>query len=100
MDYHDVANGTVYESLVRRGAMTCEVDNSTAAHALQQPPENTRAVLRGQFVHAAEAAGVRYSCDWTHVAISTPTHREATLLDPFNSTPNKEFTELMNTLHM
>lgn len=98
MDYHDVANGTVYDSLVRRGAMGTELDDAAIDCALNEPPHDTRAALRGAMVNAATAAGARWTCDWTHVGITAPIRREATLLDPFDATPTPEFTAVMDAL--
>lgn len=98
MDYHDVANGTVYETLVRRGAMLRLVDAAGVDEALGAPPRDTRAALRGLFVRTAEAAGARYSCDWTHVALTTPVRREAAMIDPFDAEPSPEFAALLAAL--
>ncbi|RSX53123.1 Pup--protein ligase [Bifidobacterium goeldii] len=98
MDYHDIANGTLYDSLLRRNAILQLVDDEAATQALHEPPSNTRAVLRGHFVQAALDAGAQFSCDWTRLTLTVPQHREAVILDPFNATPNADYDRLLQAL--
>ena len=55
MDYHDVANGALYASLCRRGAMRTLVNESQAHEAIDVPPHDTRAALRGRFIQSARS---------------------------------------------
>lgn len=98
MDYHDIANGTVYESLVRRGAIRTLVDAADVDRALTEAPGDTRAALRGRFVAAALAAGARFSCDWTRLTLTDPEHREAVILDPFGAEPDEAYRSLLAAL--
>ncbi|RSX54745.1 proteasome accessory factor PafA [Bifidobacterium dolichotidis] len=85
LDYHDIANGQVFESLVRHGYVRQEVTQQQAEQAVSTPPSHTRAVLRGQFIQAAEQAGVRFTCDWTSLEVLEPHKVSIQLLDPFVS---------------
>lgn len=98
LDYHDVANGRVYESLLARGQMRVLVDDETAFRAMNEPPAGTRAALRGAFVDAALNAGAQFSCDWTRLVVSAPTRHEVALLDPFRAEPTEEYLRMMRTL--
>lgn len=98
MDYHDIANGTLYDALLRRGAMMRLLDDGDARRALTEPPADTRAALRGGFVAAALAAGAQFSCDWTRLTLSSPEHREAVILDPFAAEPTADYRQLMQAL--
>lgn len=98
MDYHDIANGSVYGALQRRGAILQLFDDTAAQHALAEPPADTRAVLRGRFVAAALAAGARFSCDWTRLTLSSPEHGEAVILDPFQVEPTPDVKRIMDAL--
>ncbi|MCH9275317.1 proteasome accessory factor PafA2 family protein [Bifidobacterium amazonense] len=98
MDYHDIASGTVYESLLRRGMMIRLLDDADARRALGEPPADTRAVLRGRFVAAALDAGAQFSCDWTRLTLTSPEHREAVILDPFGAAPTDDYERLMAAL--
>lgn len=98
LDYHDVANGTLYEAMVRHGLMRVYADPQQVAHAVHTPPERTRAVLRGRFVQRAQQAGVRHVCDWTQVQALEPEKRTVQLLDPFDSEGTPEYHDLMASL--
>lgn len=98
LDYHDVANGTLYEAMVRHGLMRVYADPQQVAHAVHTPPERTRAVLRGRFVQRAQQAGVRHVCDWTQVQVLEPEKRTAQMLDPFDSEGTPEYHALMASL--
>ncbi|MDN6025028.1 proteasome accessory factor PafA2 family protein [Bifidobacterium mongoliense] len=99
LDYHDIANGVVYDSLLRHGLMREEVDESRVEQALREPPSDTRAVLRGAFIASALAAGIPFSCDWTHLALGAHDgveHRvEAVLLEPFATSGGADYERLM-----
>ncbi|MBW3078129.1 Pup--protein ligase [Bifidobacterium simiiventris] len=98
MDYHDIVNGTLYDSLLRRGAMTRLLGDDDARQALSEPPDDTRAALRGRFVAAALAAGAQFSCDWTRLTLTSPEHREVVILDPFANDPAPEYRQLLSAL--
>ena len=98
MDYHDIVNGAVYSSLLRRGVILRLLDDESARQALAEPPHDTRASLRGRFVQAALGAGAQFSCDWTRLTLSGSQHREVVLLDPFDAHPTADYERMMKTL--
>lgn len=98
MDYHDVANGSVYDALCRRKGMRVQVSQDRAQQARTQPPADTRAALRGRFVGAAQSHGAQYSCDWTRLTLTAPQRVELTLLDPFSSEESEQFQALLDVL--
>lgn len=103
MDYHDLANGTVFTSLLRHGLMRREADDEIVRHALHHPPSDTRAVLRGEFVARALDAGIPFSCDWTHMAlgahdITADRRVEVVLLDPFTTDGGAGYQRLIGAL--
>lgn len=98
LDYHDIASGHAYASLLTHGQMTALTDDSEAERASNEPPADTRAALRGTFVRRALDAGAQFSCDWTTLTLATPVRATATLLDPFAAAPTDEFTRLMAAL--
>ncbi|MDY4677286.1 MAG: proteasome accessory factor PafA2 family protein [Bifidobacterium tsurumiense] len=95
MDYHDIANGKVYEALVNRHIMQELLDEQQVRYALTHAPSDTRAALRGAFVQAAMDAGVRFSCDWTQLAILEGQRSEVVLLDPFSAQPTPQYRQLL-----
>ncbi|MCH4208677.1 proteasome accessory factor PafA2 family protein [Bifidobacterium sp.] len=110
MDYHDVANGSAYEALLRHGAMRELVPAHDAELALARPPQDTRAALRGAFITKALQRGVHFSCDWTRLTLdghdeghaageeAQPGRLEAVLLDPFGVEAGEDYQRIMRYL--
>ena len=98
MDYHDVANGALYASLCRRGAMRTLVNESQAHEAIDVPPHDTRAALRGRFIQSARSHNAQYSCDWTRLSLTSPNRMDVTLLDPFDAQPSDRFLAILEAL--
>ena len=57
--------------------------------AQQTEPSETSSIL---------PPATQFSADWTHLTVAAPERREAVLLDPFESEPTEEFTQLMGVL--
>ena len=98
LDYHDIANGHVYKSMVAHGRIGVLVDTDAVRHAVNNPPTDTRAALRGAFIQSALASGAQFSADWTHLTVTAPERHEVILLDPFVSRPTPEFERVMGAL--
>ena len=98
LEYHDVANGRLYGSLVAHGQLRRIADRDAGDKAVDTPPQGTRAALRGRFVRVAREANAQFSCDWTTCTLASPVRREAVLLDPFDAHSTAEFTALMDAL--
>jgi proteasome accessory factor A len=98
LDYHDIANGGLYDALLRRGQIRELLGEADIESAVREPPTDTRAALRGRFVDLAVHAGAQFSVDWTHLTLTAPERREVMLLDPFDAGPHDEFTRLMEAL--
>ena len=98
LDYHDIVNGTVFDRLQTAGLMETLLSEESIAMAVDTPPADTRAALRGRFVRAALATDARWTCDWTHVTLNGPAHVEAELLDPFDPTPTTAYTTVIDAL--
>ena len=99
LDYHDIANGRLYGSLVARNQMRELLTGDNVEYAVHNPPTDTRAALRGRFVDAALNVGAQFSADWTHLTLTAPERREAILLDPFEAEPTLGFEQLMEALN-
>ncbi|MBT1176598.1 Pup--protein ligase [Bifidobacterium callimiconis] len=98
LDYHDIVNGSIFPRLERGGMMRTVLDETAIEHAVGNPPENTRAALRGRFVKAALTHDVQFSCDWTHVTLTSPERIDAELLDPFSATPTEAYDRVLAAL--
>ena len=84
LDYHDLSAGRSFPGLVRHGLMRSPVDDSEVEHAMNRPPEDTRARLRGEFVRAADTGTRTWSCDWSHLVLGGSRRVEVDLPDPFD----------------
>lgn len=84
LTYHDInPNRGLFYLLQRKGLAKRWTDDESIAEAAAQPPQTTRAALRGRFLAAARAAGVDYNVDWVHLKTNRPEPRTLELLDPF-----------------
>ncbi|MFC6152473.1 Pup--protein ligase [Nocardioides yefusunii] len=82
--YHDIRRDRgLYYLLERRGAVTrvCAEDEITLAK--DQPPQQTRAKLRGDFIRAAQDAGRDFTVDWVHLKLNDQAQRTVLCKDPF-----------------
>lgn len=95
LDYHDIANGVLYGSLVRHHRMRALCTDEQIEDAVTTPPPDTRAVLRGAFVRHALGAPVTWACDWTQLKITTPVKDEIMLLDPFDADGGAPFARII-----
>ena len=87
LTYHDInPNRGLFYLLQRKGLAKRWTDDESIAEAAAQPPQTTRAALRGRFLAAARAAGVDDNVDWVHLTTNRPEPRTLELLDPFAST--------------
>ena len=73
LEYHDVANGRLYDSLVAHGQLREIVERRRADQAVDRAPQGT-------------------------FTLTSPVRREAVLLDPFSTAPTPDFKALMAAL--
>jgi len=86
LQYHDVdrERGLFYR-LQKRGLAERVVTDSEISHAVENPPETTRARLRGRFIRAAKARKRDYTVDWVHLKLNDQAQRTVLCKDPFKS---------------
>jgi proteasome accessory factor A len=86
LQYHDVSRqrGLFYKmqgaGLVER---TC-TDEAIEA-AVEQPPQTTRAKLRGEFIRRAKERRRDFTVDWVHLKLNDQAQRTVLCKDPFKS---------------
>lgn len=84
--YHDVTRDRgLYYILERRGMMERVVTDDDVDRALLEPPQTTRARLRGQFIKAAKARQRDFTVDWVHLKLNDQAQRTVLLKDPFRA---------------
>ncbi len=85
LEYHNINPNTgLFYGLEQAGLMRRVVTDDEVAHAITNPPSNTRASGRGQIVSALlEHPNCRYVIDWDAIYIER--NRQLDLKDPFNT---------------
>jgi proteasome accessory factor A len=88
--YHDVSRKRgLYYMLERRGMAERVCDERDVELATQQPPQTTRAKLRGEFIRAAKRKRRDFTVDWVHLKLNDQAQRTVLCKDPFRSTDER-----------
>jgi proteasome accessory factor A len=84
--YHDVNRKRgLYYILERRGEAERMCDEEDIERATQEPPQTTRAKLRGEFIRAAKRKRRDFTVDWVHLKLNDQAQRTVLCKDPFRS---------------
>jgi len=84
--YHDVNRDRgLFYVLERSGAVDRVVADEAIETAMRQPPQTTRAKLRGDFIRQAKAKRRDYTVDWVHLKLNDQAQRTVLCKDPFRS---------------
>jgi proteasome accessory factor A len=84
--YHDVNRQRgLYYMLERRGRAERMCSESDIEQATQDPPQTTRARLRGDFIRAAKRKRRDFTVDWVHLKLNDQAQRTVLCKDPFRS---------------
>ena len=84
--YHDVnrARG-LYYLLEKSGKVDRICEDAKINQAMREPPQSTRAKLRGDFIRHAKAKRRDYTVDWVHLKLNDQAQRTVLCKDPFKS---------------
>ena len=87
LQYHDIRREEgIYARLVEREAVERMVDEHAVVHAQRNPPQTTRARLRGDFIRSANLSRTTCLVDWTYIRLAEdPEERAVACLDPFRA---------------
>ncbi|MHB8190057.1 MAG: Pup--protein ligase [Ferrimicrobium sp.] len=86
LQYHDISRTRgVFYRLVDHNAAVTMVTPAHIVEATEQPPQTTRAKLRGDFIRAAKERRRDYTVDWVHLKLNDQAQRTIVLKDPFAS---------------
>ncbi|HUL85153.1 MAG TPA: Pup--protein ligase [Actinomycetota bacterium] len=90
LSYHDV-NRTrgLYYLLERAGRVDRVVGDDEVSKAMREPPQTTRAKLRGDFIRHAKAKRRDYTVDWVHLKLNDQAQRTVLCKDPFRSADDR-----------
>jgi proteasome accessory factor A len=84
--YHDVNRDRgLYYLMERRGQMERVVAERDVQRAMHEPPQTTRARLRGEFIRQAKQRRRDYTVDWVHLKLNDQAQRTVLCKDPFRS---------------
>jgi proteasome accessory factor A len=84
--YHDVNRMRgLYYVLERSGKMERAVAEKEIQRAMREPPQTTRAKLRGDFIRHAKQKRRDYTVDWVHLKLNDQAQRTVLCKDPFRA---------------
>lgn len=93
--YHDIRPGRgLFLHLEAKGMVTRWTTQAQVDVACHQPPQTTRAKLRGEFITQAVAVKAPFSVDWVRLKVNRPEPQMVELLDPF-AAENPEVDDLI-----
>jgi len=84
LQYHDVnrERGLFYK-LQRAGLVERTCTDEQIDLAIEQPPQTTRAKLRGEFIRRAKERRRDFTVDWVHLKLNDQAQRTVLCKDPF-----------------
>jgi proteasome accessory factor A len=86
LTYHDVNRGRgLYYLLEKAGRVERVASEPEISKAMREPPQTTRAKLRGDFIRQAKAKRRDYTVDWVHLKLNDQAQRTVLCKDPFKS---------------
>jgi proteasome accessory factor A len=86
LSYHDVTRERgLYYLLERSGKVDRVLNDERIGLAMREPPQTTRAKLRGDFIRKAKATRRDYTVDWVHLKLNDQAQRTVLCKDPFRS---------------
>jgi proteasome accessory factor A len=90
LQYHDVSRerGMFYK-LEKRDRVQRICDDESIEMARDEPPQTTRARLRGEFIRRARERGRDVTVDWVHLKVNDQAQRTVLCKDPFASTDER-----------
>ncbi len=84
--YHDVnRNRGLYYLMERTGRAERVATDKEISLAMREPPQTTRAKLRGDFIRHAKQKRRDYTVDWVHLKLNDQAQRTVLCKDPFRA---------------
>ncbi len=84
--YHDMNRSRgIFRKLAERGLVEQICLEEDIRNAMENPPQTTRARLRGNFVRRAKERKRDYTVDWVHLKLNDQAQRTILCTDPFKS---------------
>lgn len=90
LQYHDVnTDRGLFYKLQRAGLVERATTDEAIDNAVDQPPQTTRAKLRGDFIRRAKERRRDFTVDWVHLKLNDQAQRTVLCKDPFKSTDER-----------
>ena len=84
LQYHNIRrDNSLFYLLERQGMIERLTRDADIDRALEYPPQDTRAKLRGDFIRHANEKGKSYSVDWSYIKLNDRYQRTVICKDPF-----------------
>jgi proteasome accessory factor A len=88
--YHDVNRSRGLYYLLEKGSKVDRIClDDEISRAMREPPQSTRAKLRGDFIRHAKAKRRDYTVDWVHLKLNDQAQRTVLCKDPFRSVDDR-----------
>ena len=98
LQYHDIRTDRgFYYLLERRGAVERWVTAQEIEKAKTEPPQDTRARMRGDFIKLARQNNIQYDLDWSNIRLGNLLNVRVICNNPFE-TDTEKVTELVRTI--
>ena len=86
LQYHDVNRQRgLYYRMEARGMVERMATDEDIERALDEPPQTTRARLRGEFIRRAKERRRDFTVDWVHLKLNDQAQRTVLCKDPFKA---------------
>jgi proteasome accessory factor A len=98
ISYHNVRKDRgLFYILENSGLAKTLLSVEEVIDSMQNPPQSTRAALRGKFIKKAQEKGRDFSVDWVHLKINDQNQRTVACKDPFLAVDDR-VTKLIDSL--
>ena len=98
LQYHDIRlDRGLYSLLERRGAVERVLEDDEVLKAKTEPPPDTRAKMRGEFIKLARQNSIQYDLDWSNIRLGNLLNVRVICNNPFE-TDTEKVAELVRTI--
>jgi proteasome accessory factor A len=98
LQYHDIrVNRGLYYLMERKGAVDRVLNDDEILKAKTEPPPDTRARMRGEFIKLARQNGIQYDLDWSNIRLGNLLNVRVICNNPFE-TDTEKVAELVRTI--
>jgi proteasome accessory factor A len=86
LQYHDITRSRgLFYRMQQKGLVDRMCVDADITTAVEEPPQTTRARLRGEFIKRAKEKKRDYTVDWVHLKLNDQAQRTVLCKDPFTS---------------